>query len=328
MNHESGALGSLFAYRARDMARSAEEVFRDAGLEPIGPPAKASEERPARCLTCATTRWVRLSNLRAGGIACRWCHGWAKWPEWAVSARELAATWREVRGPEFVATTLRAAHLHALTELGDEFTPVGVECLRCGETTVVMPERIVLDREWNTCERCLQQRRAKVRGDAPDVFAAHGLHLLGACSGEFVPQPAACLTCGSLRAVSYRELVEGSAPLCWTCTHGIRADEPHRVYLVRFPTLGVFKVGLTHCRHPRRLEQHELGGGEVVQTIDVRDRAAARALERRVLEAYAPWRAASVGPADFPQGGWTETWLDADAAPACDLASFVDAIDA
>lgn len=304
------------------MTRSAADVLADAGLEPLGPIGKSSDETRCRCTACGTTRWVRVANLRRGGIACRWCHGWAKWSPWGEQARRQASTWRAVRDAEFTVETLASAHLRALTPVGDEFTPVGVECLRCGETTVVVPERIVLDRGWNTCDRCSADRKAKVRSDADDVFRAHGLRLLGPCRGEFVPQACECLTCGSRRAVSFRQLVDGTAPLCWSCTYGIRPDEPHRVYLVRFAALGVLKVGLTHARHDRRLGQHEIEGGEVVQVVTVPDRAAARSVERSVLAVYEPWRSA-VGPLEFPQGGWTETWIDDPSAPECDLEGFL-----
>jgi len=143
---------------------------------------------------------------------------------------------------------------------------------------------------------------------AAEVFAEHGLELLGRCTGEYADQDARCLTCGSSRNVSYRELVDGTAPLCWTCTHGIRVDEPHRVYLILFDRLGVWKVGITHNRHDRRLLDHALQGGSIVETVLVSDRATARRVETYVKARCAGWRAANVGPEHFPQGGRTETW--------------------
>ncbi len=151
------------------------------------------------------------------------------------------------------------------------------------------------------------------------MFAANGLRLLGPCRGEYAPQAAECLTCGTERRVSYAALRDGTAPLCWTCTHGIRPDEPHRVYLVHFPELAVMKVGLTHDRHDRRLLDHALGGGRTVETVAVPDRETARRVERYVRALYARWVTGDVGPEEFPQGGWTETW--ADDAPPLDLAA-------
>jgi hypothetical protein len=299
------------------------QEFAQFGLEPIGPTTRPSELRPVRCLRCSTVRWVRLTNLRRGGIGCQWCHGWQKWPAWADNARTRAERWRPIRGVDFSEKRLIAVHLAPLTEVGDEFTPVGVVCLVCGDVDVVVPERI--SDKW-PCGQCYRRRRAGLRHDAPDVFRAHGLELLGICRGEFVPQAARCLKCDSIRSVSFRRLVEGTAPLCWVCTYGIRPDEPHRVYLVRFPDLQIWKVGLTHSRHDRRLHQHQIQGGEVVQTITVPNRTAARQLERAVLSRYEPWRADGHAP-DFPQGGWTETWLDNDDAPPCDLTALLEFVE-
>lgn len=296
------------------MSTPSESEFENYGMEPIGAPVSPSELRPARCRECRTIRWVRLTNLRRGGVGCQWCHGWAKWPAWAESAR-AGTTHRAIRGSDFVRDRLASLYLRALTEIGDEFTPVGVACIRCGDLDVIVPER--LSEKW-PCGQCYRARRAALRHDAPAVYRSHGLELLGVCRGEFVPQEARCLTCGTVRAVSYRRLVEGTAPLCWSCTYGIRPEDPHRVYLVRFSEMSLWKVGLTHARHDRRLFQHQVEGGEIVQTVTVPNRAAARRLERAVLDAYKAWRVEG-HPIHFPQGGWTETWLDAPDAPLCDL---------
>jgi hypothetical protein len=194
--------------------------------------------------------------------------------------------------------------------------------MRCGERGVTMPERISEERPgWFGCQRCAQDQKAAVRADAPAVFEANGLQLIGPCRGEYAPQTCTCSGCGSLRSVAYAELLAGTARLCWTCTHGIRVDEPHRVYLVRFQALGVLKVGLTHNRHDRRLLQHELEGGTIVESIVVPDRATARSLERWIIACFAPWaRPDGVGPEAFPQGGWTETWTEA-GAPTLSLSA-------
>ena len=296
-----------------------EGEFRAAGLEPLAPYTRAVDERPCRCMRCGTRRWVRLRVLRRGGIACRWCHGWAKWEPWAEQARARALRHgRALGAPEESLRRIGTRNLAPITPVGDLYTPVGVVCLACGETTVQVPERIRDERRaWYGCGRCAVEHDRAVRADAEEMFAAHGLRLLDRLSGEYVPQRAECLTCGSERPVSYSDLRDGTAPLCWTCTHGIRPDEPHRVYLIHFPALRVMKVGITHNRHDRRLLDHALVGGRVVQSVVVTDRAAARRLERLLVARYAPWSTADVGPDEFPQGGWTETWRED--APLLDL---------
>jgi len=203
---------------------------------------------------------------------------------------------------------LAAENLAPLTPVGDPHQPVGVVCLACGETLVVAP--ISYPGRWRACRRCEQVRKREALAGAEAVFAANGLELLEPCRGEYQPQRVRCLKCGTERRVCYNELLDGSAPLCWTCTYGIRPDEPHRVYLVHFPSLRVLKVGITHNRHDRRLLDHALGGGVVVSTVLVRDRESARLLEQVLTARYACWAREDVGPADFPQGGYTETWSD------------------
>jgi hypothetical protein len=85
------------------------------------------------------------------------------------------------------------------------------------------------------------------------------------------------------------------------------------------------KIGLTHNRHDRRLVDHTIVGGEVVTSVLVADRQAARRLEGLIKAKYAPWKAAGVGPDDFPQGGWTEIWRDD--APALDLQAAAAAVE-
>lgn len=301
----------------------ADERLAAAGLEPLEPYTSTTAERRCRCQRCGTTRWVKLSVLTTAGIACRWCHGWERWEPWSQRARDLAASWRTIdRSSEASLAKVERLGLVPLTPPGDEFTPIGFLCPRCGETGVTVPERIgSSERGYFGCPRCLAARTREALDEAPEVFRKHGLQLVGRCRGEYVPQEAECLTCGTRRKVAPAELRDGTAPLCWTCTHGIRPDEQHRIYLVHFPALRAMKVGLTHARHDRRLLDHELAGGNVLATADVPDRAAARQVERHLVKRYAPWAAADLSAVELPQGGWTETWRDD--APPLDLAAEV-----
>ena len=305
--------------------------FLAVGLEPLAPFTTAGDERLCRCTTCGTDRRVRLRNLRDGGIACRWCHGWERLTPWAIQARMRASSRKLLGTIEESLGRLQRWNLAPLTPVGNLYQPVGVVCLLCGETTVVVPGRMNPRRpSWEGCERCAQERKRSVRVDADGLFAANGLRLLAPCRGEYAPQRAQCMTCGVERLISYNDLRTSSAPLCWTCTHGIRPDEPHRVYLFHFPGLKVMKIGLTHNRHDRRLFDHALNGGTVIDTVLVPDRESARRLEQVLKVRYRRWATEDVGPMEFPQGGWTETWRED--APLPDLkaearAAFVEPFD-
>lgn len=294
--------------------------FRERRLEPLEKYRSRDSELRCRCQRCGTTRWVKLSNLsRPDSVACRWCQGWEKWEPWSVEVRARTKQWREINtSPEDSLAAVERLGLIAVTPPGDEFAPIGFLCPRCRETGVTVPERIGTgERGWFGCPRCLQARTAEALAEAPNVFEANGLRLRGRCRGEYVPQAAECLECGTPRRVSLAALKEGTAPLCWVCTYGIRPDEPPRVYLAHFPALRAMKIGLTHARHDRRLADHELAGGKIVAVAEVADRTTAHRLERLILDRYRDWALTGLTVAELPQGGWTETWSDA--APTMDL---------
>lgn len=292
------------------------------GLLPLTPYTRAKDERECICERCGTWRRVPLTTLRnPQSFACRWCHGWESWGSWSLEARAMAATWRVIRGEDFSAGQLQILGVIALTPIGDEFTPVGALCPTCGETFVTVPERIDPARPtWNGCQRCATEATRTARSRADEDFAAAGLRLLRPLSGEYVKLPVECMTCGSRRNISYADVKAGSAPLCWTCTHGIAKDEPHRVYLFRFPQLAVLKVGITHNRHDRRLIEHRIEGGVLLETAVVPDRESSLAVEAWVLAKMSRWRAHHVGPEEFPQGGWTEA-SNEQGAPTVHLAA-------
>lgn len=160
---------------------------------------------------------------------------------------------------------------------------------------------------------CKAARPRVLRAEAVKLFAEAGLRLIGGLAGKFALRQVECLKCGSPRKVSFRKVAEGSASLRWTCTYGIRPDEPHRIYLFHFADLRVFRVGITHSRHNGRLLQHQVSGGKLVESALVVDRSAALRIETVILAIYRPYAAPGIGPQQFPQRGWTETWSATDA---------------
>lgn len=293
--------------------------FRAAGLEPISPYVARNKEREAICQRCGTWRRVTLQSLMASDcFPCRWCHGFEDWTAGGdTMRRRIIERGEVVRGPNFYAAAIAASGtLLALTDIGDEFTPVGCLCLDCGETLVVIPERV------SGCQRCRAAGKRAAGKAAPGVFAAAGLRLLEPVRGMQAKVAAECLGCSQTRRVRYNDVVNGTGPACWSCTHGIRMDEPHRVYLFRFPALGVLKIGITHNRHDRRLFDHQANGGVLLETVVVPDRATALAIEDWVLTSRTAYLCPDVGPDDFPQGGWTEAWSE-QLAPPLDLAALV-----
>ena len=143
---------------------------------------------------------------------------------------------------------------------------------------------------------------------------------LSGSGGRTQPDPAP-------RTVAWQAIGSGSPP-CLRCDGArLDPDAPHRVYLVHVPHLsdvGVYKVGITHCADDNRLKVHQRAGGIVLATVQVRDRATALTLERRILQDYLPTAAVSFPHDLLPHGGATECWSARAGYP--DLAEAADAL--
>lgn len=107
----------------------------------------------------------------------------------------------------------------------------------------------------------------------------------------------------------------GGCPRC--C--GLRRDPtaPHRVYLVRYHNLHLFKVGVTTCSSDRRLETHRAAGALIIETLRVPSYPEALSVERAVLAAVRPW----LRHHPLVAGGG-EAWSDK--APPINLAAFAN----
>jgi hypothetical protein len=190
---------------------------------------------------------------------------------------------------------------------------VNVQCNECGgaqtDSLFGLSEGVRLS--WLPCTFCNQARFKPTHERIRTRFAELGLTLVSEWTGDpKVTLEASCSRCGSERRVSWSTIA--SAPPCLRCD-GRRLDPeaPHRVYLFKFPRIGahgVFKVGITHCVDDRRLTQHVAAGGELVQVVDVADRATAFAIETTVLERFQILGPVTVSISDLPQGGASECW--------------------
>jgi hypothetical protein len=87
------------------------------------------------------------------------------------------------------------------------------------------------------------------------------------------------------------------------CFGDVRQDEPHRVYLVGFPALGVLKVAITNSRNDHQIEDHATTSAVLLDVIDTDDRAVAYSVAGAVLTAYRPRAATWLTVEHFPQGG-------------------------
>ncbi|MGY1738376.1 hypothetical protein [Geodermatophilus sp. SYSU D00684] len=260
---------------------------------------------------CGAVADISLAMLRRGGWVCQMC----KWLELGPPYRAMNASRRDwpVALQEQL---LAAAGMRSVLPLGDAdgFDPINYECLQCGGAQADSLDGIYggVRASWLPCAHCNAARFRPTTETVAARFEALGLQLLDEFDGDpGRPLQAVCRRCGAPRAVAWTAICSGTPP-CLRCDGArLDPDAPHRVYLVHFPHLGdvgVFKVGITHCTDDGRLNAHRRVGGVVLDTVQVRDRATALVLERRVLERYLPAATVSFPPELLPHGGATECW--------------------
>ena len=119
--------------------------------------------------------------------------------------------------------------------------------------------------------------------------------------------------CGAERRISITELANGCTP-CLICAGPLNPDALHYVYLMHFPTLRAYKIGITNSEaRLDRIAVHEANGGIAIQVRETPNRQAATTVEDYVLGLVASFPSGCTSR-DFPQGGYTETWGE-DAGP-------------
>ena len=102
------------------------------------------------------------------------------------------------------------------------------------------------------------------------------------------PMPCVCDECGKPNNISYSDIRSGHG--CRYCNNRFYSDKPTMVYLVKNPTLGALKVGIT-LQNPvkmwmgkhQRIREHELSGFDVVKTWDFDTGEPAWNVEQEVL---------------------------------------------
>lgn len=276
---------------------------------------------------CAAIVDVSLAMLRRGGWVCQMCRRTQNLANLRTQSWYLDQdrVW-PVALQEQVLTTAGLRPLHPLGD-ADRDEPVNVKCLECGgasvDTLFGFAEGIRLS--WLPCPHCNAARFRPTTETVAARLTALGMELLDDFDGDPArPLRASCRRCYAPRSVAWQAIGSGSPP-CLRCD-GARLDPgaPHRVYLIHFPHLGevgVYKVGITHCADDNRLKAHQRAGGTVIQTVQVRDRAHAFALERHVLERYQSSTPVMLARDLLPQGGTTECWAAYGGHPDLHLAA-------
>lgn len=306
--------------------------YRKLGWAPCEPHVSADHGRRCLCVACDRPEVIAYDEIRGKQVRyCHWCvsremyeRGLVREPEkWDVTKEEAA---RIVLGEEFLARDEAGAPVDEsglARRMEHVWSLVEVECAVCGTAARWSASMSLGSRAAPGRSRCSNCFALPLTAWQVEFFLAHGLvrdHVGYARLGERVE--AHCTDCGAARRVSVSELAGGVAP-CLACDAATAdPDAPYLVYVVHFPGLRAYKVGITgtEVRHDR-LAAHAAQGGVPVEQRVVPNREAARTVEEFVLRVVRDHPSGCTA-ADFPQGGFTETW--AEGGPEVDLGGIVD----
>ncbi len=300
------------------------------GWEPREPYVSPKHMRLCVCGKCGRPDEVAYAEIRARGSRyCDWCtsrqvyeHGLAAEPSrWDITLEQAAQI---VLGDDFLARGPDGVVL-AATDLARQmehvWSLVDVECAVCATTTRWSASRDLSTPGVVGRSRCWYCYSLPLAPWQNEFFQRHGLvreHDGHAPLGQRVA--AHCGACGFKRSISISELKSGVAP-CLNCAEAVDPDAVHIVYLIHFPSLRAYKIGLTSTEvRNDRIASHVAHGGRPIEQHEVPNREAARTVEDTVLRAVRDYPS-DCAERDFPQGGYTETWSDD--APAIDIGQVI-----
>jgi hypothetical protein len=297
--------------------------FRRLGRAPLEGHSDSTKPRRCRCLACGDVDLISYAEIRnKNNLHCVWCacreiyeRGITEEPsKWRLTTEQAAQL---VLGDDFVGRgedgkPLEAAAVAARMDY--VWSPVSVECPICAtparwSVSMILGRRSDSDSMVTRCSFCSSQPLAELQ---EQIFRSYGLvrdHRGYARYGDRVAAHCAEPDCGAERRVSITELTRGVAP-CLTCAESVDPDSPYIVYKVHFPRLRAYKSGITsiEARHDR-IAAHVANGGVLLEQHEVPNREAAKTVEDRIRDTVRDFPSDCTA-ADFPQGGYTETWSD------------------
>ena len=310
-------------------------MYRALKVDPEGTFASPGAPRNYRCQTCGRPGVIPYKEIQSRSVElCDWCvgrrmyeDGLARDPEhWLMDQSDVARMVREA-GFEMVDGSGRTLpESQMVSRIGEVWESIDVVCVLCAAPNTFNAVHILSSssKPWTHCYACFTSKFAGWQNEFYGKFGLIREHDGYAKLSDPVSAHCAEPDCGASRKVSICALAAG-APPCLRCAEGLDPDLPHWVYLIHFLPLGLIKVGITHSE-PRvydRVAAHISRGGVLIDRCLVPNREAARTVEDRVLESMRQ-HLRSGDPRDFPQGGWTETWVDS--APSLDFGAMIDEI--
>jgi formylmethanofuran dehydrogenase subunit E len=337
--------------------------MREVGVEPLEPYPGAREPWLCRCLMCGNEGSPRLTTVRKGIGACRYCAGNA--PVDADTARQEFA----VAGVEMIGDFVNTATptLCRCLTCGNEVTPrLGNvrsgrgACWFCGGSAPVDADTArqefaeagvemigdfagVLAPTLGRCLTCgneVTPRLDSVRrgrgaclfcaGQAPvgpetarQEFAEAGVEMIGEYVNTHTPTLCRCLTCGNEVSPRLHTVRGGQGPCRYCAPSGFQPGQPAAVYLFRHDDLHALKIGITN-QTTDRLTKHERFGWTLVDLWFHDVGEDARLVEQAVLASWKNYDP-PVGAEDMPQAGYTET-VSLDDISEADAVVFIESL--
>lgn len=282
-------------------------MMRKASLEPLERYPGPRVPWRCRCLRCNKAVKPTFSNIAGGWGGCRHCASVASTNVKRLPEAEASAVLTEVG-------------LEPLEPFPGVMTEWHCRCMTCGKVTEPLLNNI--QKGQNACKWCTEH--AVDPDEAAAVMRAAGLEPLVPYVGRHTPWSCRCLVCGENPSPTYGAIKLGGGCL-YCAVPGFKPSEPAMVYLITHPEYDATKVGIMN-EGTNRLAIHKRYGWQVVATVHVPGKTA-MAIEDAIL---IWWRnglglPAYLGPAEMPQGGWTETVVTCEIDMAATLKRIRDA---
>jgi recombinational DNA repair protein (RecF pathway) len=180
----------------------AEQLMRDAGLEPLEPYPGSEAPWLCTCMRCGREVLPRYGSVKRGQGGCRACSAARAGAGKRISADAAAAI-------------MRGAGLEPLVPYPGSNTPWRCQCVTCGQE--VTPNYTSIKRGGGGCRFCA--RKAVAADEAVAIMRAAGLEPLGPYPGARPPWPSTCLSCGAEVAPRFDYVQRYGSGGCLPCSH-------------------------------------------------------------------------------------------------------------
>ena len=208
------------------------EIMRRAGAEPLEPYPGALTPWRSRCNRCQREVSPRLSSIKQGGGACRFCGS------------------RRLDDGNAIAV-MRSAGLEPLEQYPGSKALWHCRCTVCGAVFTTTYIRVRNYRACENCQRCALARRAE------EVMRNSGVEPLTRYPGNRTPWLCRCQRCGRQITPRHNSVRQGQGPCRYCSRKAIDLDDAlvtmtnaELIPLVDFPGVGrPWKCRCTKCGH-------------------------------------------------------------------------------